>query len=110
VWDRDGHGVQGLYRGPSGSVSVFEQVGTVDWDELPDGGELREVDGRRVWTSTVTAGAETRHVAVVADYPVVFTVVADGSLDDALALAAELPEPGDLGWADRLRTNLQRWF
>jgi hypothetical protein len=110
AWDRDGQGVHALYRSPAGTVSLFEQVGTVDWDHLPADGEVREVDGRRVWTSTVSGVGGERHVAVLADYPVVFTLVSTDSLDDALALAAELPEPGDLGWTDRLRTNFERWF
>jgi hypothetical protein len=111
AWDRNGHGVHGLYRSDTATVSVFEQAGTLDWDSLPEDGTVQDVGGERVWTTTISAaGGPERHVAVVTRYPVVYTIVSTDSAESVLDVAGDLPEPRDFGWADRLRTNLDRWF
>lgn len=111
AWDLDDQGVVGLYRTDTAAVSVFEQTGSLDWDDLPAGGEVRQIGGERAWTITLDpAQGAARHVVVVPEYPAVYTVVSTSSLDDALTVAADLPEPQHYSWSDRVQSNLDRWF
>lgn len=111
AWEQDGHGVQGLYRSGGDRVSVFEQEGGLEWGSLPDGGRLEDIDGERAWIGTVkSAGGPDRHVLVMTEYPVVFTVVSTDSAEAVLAVARDLPDPQAYSWSDRVQNNVDRWF
>lgn len=93
-----GDGVHLLYRkGPYG-LSVFEQRGRLDRDELPPGGIRHDVAGTDAWTW------EGR-ILVLQRGDMVVTVVGDES-PEALAAVAEAlpggPEPSP-SWSQRLR-------
>jgi hypothetical protein len=107
-----GHSVlQGVYQSGDSTVSLFEQEGTLDWESLPDGGDVREVEGRRIWVSTLDGGSgPDRHVVVVPDYPVVYTLVTTGDAAGVLELAPEVPDPQGYTWGDRARRNVETWL
>lgn len=93
-----GDGVHLLYRkGPYG-LSVFEQRGRLDRDELPPGGTHHDVAGTDAWSWR-------GRILVLQRGGMVVTVVGDES-PEALAAVAEAlpggPEPS-LSWGERLK-------
>lgn len=84
-------------------VSVYEQPGTVAWDQLPSG-TMVQVDGLKAWTAATPA----EEVMVFERGPVVYTVVAKATADthdEMMEVAVELPEGSDPSMLDRLRTS-----
>jgi hypothetical protein len=92
--------VQGVYRDGDVAVSLFEQVGSLDWDDLPPGGSRTEIDGEEVWETT-HGGSE---VIVVPMGSAVFTLVGDEGL---AAIVPALPEPQEYTLADRLQLSAE---
>lgn len=93
-----------VYESTEIAVTVFEQPGRVDWDELPDGTN-ETVDGRRVWRR---AGSPTVVVTEIGD--LVVTLVVDG-VDDATVVRdvfATLPAPRRTSTLDRVHDSCQQ--
>ena len=96
---RRGDAVQVVYGDGVYGLSVFEQPGRLNWDELPAAGRAATVAGHRarsyVWPGgrlvTWQAGGST------------FTVVGDGLPADVLAAAASLKTARALSTGQRLR-------
>jgi hypothetical protein len=93
--------VQGVYRDDGGVVSLFEQTGRLDWDELPPSGRRTEVAGREVWQGT----HGDADVIVVPVEGAVFTLVGRGELT---ALVPALPEPQPFTLGDRIQQSAER--
>lgn len=91
-------GVHLLYRkGPYG-LSVFEQRGRLDHDELPPGGVLHDVAGTDAWSWR-------GRIVVLQRGGMVVTLVGDESPESLVAVAEALPggpEPSP-SWGERLR-------
>jgi len=80
-------------------VSVYEQVGVVAWDRLPDG-DMTEVGGSPAW---MMAG-DAEEVMVLERGTMVYTVVAQrvgGAHDEMVEMAVELPAAADPSMVDR---------
>ncbi len=88
-------GVHAIYDNGVAPVSVFEQTGDVDWDDLPVGGERMRMDGDEAWMmrTTTTSGAATE-VVVMNHGSMVVTVVGTMTASDAVQLADAMPRPG----------------
>lgn len=70
-------------------LSVFHQRGEVDWDEMPDAGEMAMMDDGPVWMSTM-AGLD---VLVTQRGDLVVTIVADGDMDQEMTMEASVMVP-----------------
>lgn len=107
-YDAEG-ALQILYSDGETDVSVFQQEGSLDWGALPETGERRQVDRSEAWVGTVhAAGGGTEPAVVVVDKGnVVYTVVTDASLDAALTVAGELPDPPAYSFGQRAQRNLE---
>lgn len=85
------HGPDGvvhlMYGNGTVTLSVFEQVGTVAWDQLPAAGQTMQVGGDPAWAMNM--GGE--EILVVARGSMVYTVVMAAPLDVASTMATELP-------------------
>jgi hypothetical protein len=92
--------VQGVYRDGDAVVSLFEQVGRLDREDLPPGSTMSRVDGEEIWTM--------RHgdtdVVVVPVEDAVFTLVGDPDLEE---LVASLPEPQAFTLGDRIQQSAE---
>jgi len=92
-------GVHVVYALGAQRVSVFEQLGHVDWSELPDGGERMSVGEQEAWTMSVdsTRGrpltADASSVTVLDRDGMVVTIVGDLAAPDARSLAEAMPMP-----------------
>ncbi len=114
AYDKGEGVIQALYRSEGVAVSLFQQEGSLDWDRLPDGGEVRDVGGTRAWVGTVDAvggvpGVEasgSRAVVVVPDGDLVYTLVTADPAEVALDLVADLPDPGSTSWYQRIRRRV----
>ncbi len=82
-------------------LSVFEQVGTLNWDGLPADGERIEVGDKMGWHST-DPRVDGR-VVVFADGDLAVLVAGDEAGDAVLAAAASLPPVPDPSLVDRAR-------
>ncbi len=90
-----------VYEGNGTRVSVFQQPGRLDWDELPDG-DVEELAGRQAWIrreSPVVLVTEVGHLVV--------TGVADDE-PSLRAVVASLPEPERDSTVDRIHDSCQR--
>jgi hypothetical protein len=97
---------QGLYRSDEGTVSLFEQEGSLDWDDLPADGERTEIGGRSAWVGHLPGDdGVLRSVVVIPEYPVVYTLVTEDAAT-AEHVAPELPEPQDYTFGDRARQSV----
>lgn len=76
--------VQARYSDGRHAVSIFHEPGAVDWDDMPDGGELDMMDDGPMWTSSM--GDVTVVVVERGDH--VVTVVADGDMEGEMATKA----------------------
>ena len=89
-------GVHVVYRSDTGTVSVFEQRGRVQWDELPSGG-TRTADGRRRCVDRprcpAPGSSASDDVIVLALDDLVVTVVGSAPADDVVAVAEAVPSP-----------------
>lgn len=95
--------LHGVYRGEDGAgpvVSLFEQEGELQVDDLPAGSVRREVDGRVAW---VVDRPELQVVVLPGD-DAVFTLVGASPVVD---LVADVPEPRDYTFGDRLRLSAE---
>lgn len=107
VYRADAGTVHVVYRHGAAMVSVYEQVGTVDWTSLPDGDRMTVGDDP-AWASKTAPGAGrgrtgAASVLVVERPPLVYTVVASMGHDEMVTMATSLPEPGSMGLTDRAR-------
>jgi len=92
-----------VYSNGALMVSVYEQPGTVAWDQMP-AGTMVQVDGIKAWTMV----GDAEEVMVFERGPVVYTVVAkttSGAHDEMMEMAVELPEGTDPTMFDRFRTS-----
>lgn len=90
-----------VYEGNGTRVTVFQQPGRLDWDELPDG-DVEELAGRRAWIrreSPVVIVTEIGHLVV--------TGVADDE-PSLRAVVASLPGPERDSTLDRIHDSCQR--
>lgn len=114
AYDKGGGVIQALYRSEEAAVSLFQQEGSLDWDRLPDDGEVRTVAGTQAWVGTVDAvgdlpGVDTsggRAVVVVPDGDLVYTLVTADSAEVALDLVPSLPDPASASWFERVRRRV----
>ncbi len=85
--------VQSWYSDGEHHVSVFHEPGEVDWDDMPDYGEVKMMDDGPMWRSTMG----DLDVLVVERGDLVVTVVADGDMKDDMAMEAStmVPEVDD---------------
>lgn len=98
-YQSDDGAVHLVYSDGTLMVSVYEQVGIVAWDRLPDG-DMTEVGGSPAWTMA----GDAEEVMVLERGTMVYTVVAQragGAHDEMVAMAVELPAPGDPSLVDR---------
>ena len=88
-------GVHVVYRSDTGTVSVFEQRGRVQWDGLPSGGTRLQMDGDDAWTATMPAprSSASDDVIVLALDDLVVTVVGSAPHEDVVAVAEAVPSP-----------------
>lgn len=92
-----------VYSDGAVMISVYEQVGDLSWEELPDG-TMMQVDDVTAWTSA----DDHDEVMVFERGAVVYTVIAESASDahdEMVALAVELPEGSDPSMFDRFRTS-----
>lgn len=97
-WAVDGTGLQARYTNGLQVVSLFEQIGRLDWDELPATGERTEVDGGSVWMAELDSAA----VVLTERDGIVYALVGD-RLATLSPLLGDLPEPAPPSLGDRLR-------
>lgn len=90
-----------VYDDGGEGVTVSQQPGRLDWDQLPDG-DLDQIAGRRVWTRP---GRPVVAVTEVGD--LVVTVVSD-DLRAARAVIDGLPAPERSSTLDRVHDSCQR--
>lgn len=84
-------------------VSVYEQVGDVAWDRLPDG-DMTEVAGSPAWTMVGAA----EEVLVLERGAMVYTVVAQRTgetHDEMVEVAADLPMAAEPSLVDRFGSS-----
>lgn len=99
--------VQVLYADREREVSVFQQEGSLDWDELPAEGRRDDPDVGRAWVGTVETPSGPAAVAVVPrGGDIVYTVIAT-SPEEAWQVAERLPPPRDYSIAERTKRNLE---
>lgn len=101
-WDS---GLQAVYRDGSMAISVFAQLGQVDWTALPASGRRIRLGDHDAWRSEdPRLGGE---VLVVQRGDAVLTVVVDTGAPEAAALAEELaramPDAGEPSLMGRVR-------
>lgn len=107
VYHTDGGTLHVVYQQGGAMISVYEQLGTVDWGALPDG-ERMTVHGDKAWASKSAPGAaagrrNAASVVVVERPPLVLTMVASMGHDDMVTMADALPEPASRSLLDRAR-------
>ena len=68
------------------SVSLFQQLGRLDWETLPSGGEVQQVAGVRTRSYATPEGT----VTVWTDGNVVLTCVADGPTETTRAVVSDI--------------------
>ncbi len=97
-------GVHVVYRSDTGTVSVFEQRGRVQWDGLPSGGTRVQMDGDDAWTVTLSSSAAggSIDVVVLARDDLIVTAVGSAPQDDVAAVAAAVPDPPAPSMTDRV--------
>lgn len=76
--------VQVRYSDGLHTISVFHQPGEVDWDAMPESGEMEMMDLGPVWSTTM--GDVDVLVAERGD--LIVTVVADGDMDHEMSMMA----------------------
>jgi len=104
---RAGDGLHLLYRDGRYGLSVFEQQGSLDWDELPvDEGSRVDLAGRDGWRWD--AAPVDGRVVVFEDDGMVVTVVGDEPGDAVLDVARLLPAPRDLPMFERMERAATR--
>ena len=106
-----GYTLLGAFRAPAGvhllyerggfGLSLFEQQGQLDGDQLPGQGRRVRVGGEDGWQ--YDGGSEGGHVVVVQRGALVVTIVGDESGDVVLAAARALPGPPAVAFGTRLR-------
>jgi hypothetical protein len=75
------------------AVSIFHQPGRVDWASLPVSGEVAMMPTGRVWTTQMDGSA----VLITERGDLVVTVVADGDMEDEMAMAvSEMVPPVEM--------------
>lgn len=93
------------------AFSLFAQVGSVDWEEMPTDGEMMSLAGEKAWH-----GARgPSEVMVVGDGDVVYTIVAGTGGEDpdsvsehmAEMVSEEMPEPVQPDVEDKMSDSLQ---
>jgi hypothetical protein len=94
-------GLHLVYEHGQYALSVFQSVGDVDFDDLPDGGGSVDVAGSRGWRQD-SAPAEGRVVVFELDGLAVL-VAGDEPGDAVLEAARSLPGPRSLSLVQRLR-------
>lgn len=102
---RRGDVVHAMYTDGERDVSLFEQPGRVDWDQLPATGRFLEIAAGTAWTGTVN----DQSVLIMSRGAMVYMLVASG--DQAMAEMSEMSEsmPGDDdNWFDQLRRASRR--
>jgi hypothetical protein len=92
-------GVQLVYEDGGHTLSLFEQPGTLDFDDLPSPGHRFTVAGKDAWRWD-RRGVDGRVLVVQSD-DVVVTVVGDIA-DDVMRAARALPSKPDPGLLDRI--------
>ncbi len=103
--EKGDEGVHLVYRSDDlGVVSVFEQEGLLDWDELPDGGSEVELAGRHSWLLRDEGG---RTLVVIPGETFVYTVVGPSEGDVTVDLAGALPDPPEFSLGDRVRRGFE---
>jgi hypothetical protein len=82
--------VQSKYSDGLHAVSVFHEQGSVDWDDLPSGGNTEMMDDQQVWRTTV----DDLDVLITQRGDLVVTVVSDGDMDHDMGatVSAMVPE------------------
>lgn len=90
-----------VYADGSATVTVYQQPGRVDWDELP-AGHGADIGGRRAWTRP---GTPTVVVTEIGDLTV--TLVADDD-EQAEGIVAALDAPERTSTIDRVHDSCQR--
>ena len=87
------HGPDGvvhlMYGNGTETLSVFEQVGTVAWDQLPAAGQTMQLGGDPAWAMNM--GGE--EILVVARGSMVYTVVMAAPLEVASTMATSQMSP-----------------
>jgi len=76
-----------MYANDDEMVSVFEQAGTVDWAQLPPGGQRVSLDGDEAWSMPTDAG----EVMVVQRNDMTLTFVSAAPIDDMLRVVQSIP-------------------
>lgn len=85
-----------VYTDGTHVVSVFEQAGMVDWDEMPDTGNTHMVDDDKAWQSHTDDGT-----VVLERDGLVVVVVGSAPAEHAMTVANAIPDPPDPSLADR---------
>ncbi|MCU1486304.1 MAG: Transrane transcriptional regulator (Anti-sigma factor RsiW) [Actinomycetia bacterium] len=98
---RASQGVQLLYEKGAYGLSVFEQEGHLDREELPENGTWFEIDGHTAWRWD--APTAQGRVLVVERGDLVVTLVGDESGDVVQAAAEALPGKPQVALETRLR-------
>lgn len=107
---RTPEGVHAMYRSDTGTVSVFEQRGRVEWDGLPSGGTRLRMDGHDAWTVTLSSSPSgpssqssgSVDVVVLARDDLIVTVLGSAPHDDVVAVAEAVPDPPAPSMTDRV--------
>ena len=77
------------YSDGSHDVSVFHQPGSVDWDDMPDMGKVDMMADGPVWRGVL----DGQTVVVTERGDLIVTVVADGDMDEGMAMHASEKVP-----------------
>ena len=94
--------VQAVYSDGDHAVSVFHERGEVDWDDMPDYGDVEMMGDTPIWRSSMNGVT----VLVVERGDLVVTVVADGDMEDDMATMAGTMVPKvdeDMSWWEQLK-------
>jgi hypothetical protein len=81
--------VQSRYSDGIHAVSVFHEPGDVDWDDLPSGGTMEMMPDGQIWRMQMG----DLDVLVTERGDLVVTIVADGDMDDDMAVMASSMVP-----------------
>ena len=77
-----------VYGSGNDMISVYAQSGTVDFDDLPDGGDQMEMDGDDAWIAAeVPVDGRTVEVLVIQRGDMAYTFVADAPHAEVVAVA-----------------------
>lgn len=94
--------VQARYSDGEHAVSIFHERGEVDWDDMPEYGEVEMMGDTPIWRTSMSGVT----VLVVERGDLVITVVADGDMEDEMATMAGTMVPkvdDDASWWARLK-------